>query len=261
VIVERAYKIIVRTIEPLRIGAKRDPLSGADNPVTRVGGALAIPGSSLKGALRYQIESYLIDKFFQAGRWQVGKEDWRPCIPGAEVSHDERRLIREGKYRDQSRTCHYPCTDRECKQQVHSICPACYLLGAMTLPGFVRTPFLFAEGGSNELFSLRLDRATKAVPQIGRGGPTRTYEVVPQDVPFSGTLHVAVEDTVSGWRLGHPRQLGEDRTRGDKWLEGQPYEADTFLREFLLDRLAAIRTIGGYRSKGFGRIHIEAVAT
>jgi len=74
-ITEKAYRLTVRTSEPLRIGAKKDPPSGADNPVTRVGGSIAIPGSSLKGALRNQIESYLIDKLYQGGRWQPGKEE------------------------------------------------------------------------------------------------------------------------------------------------------------------------------------------
>ncbi len=258
-IVDRAYRITIRTTEPLRVGAKKDPLSGADNPVTRVGGTLAIPGSSLKGALRSQIESYLIDKFFQAGKWQAGKEHWKPCIPGAEISADERRLIRDGKYRDQDRTCHYPCGERECRGEVHSICPACYLLGGMTLPGFVRVPFLSAEGGSNELSGIRLDRATKTVPQVGRGGPFRSYELVPQGMSFTGMLYITVEDTVSGWRLGQPRRLGEPRSAGDKWLEGQNYNPDEFLKEFVLERLEAIKVIGGYRSKGFGRIEISTV--
>lgn len=258
-IIERSYRLTVRTTEPLRVGGKKDPLSGADNPVTRVGGTLAIPGSSLKGALRNQIESYLIDKFLKAGKWEAGKEDWKPCIPGAEVSADERRLIRDGKYRDQDGTCHYPCSERECRGQVHSICPACYLLGAMTLPGFVRVPFLCAEGGSNELSSIRLDRATKGVPQV-RGGPFRSYELVPQGVSFTGMLYITVEDTVSGWRLGQPRRLGEQRAAGDKWLEGQNYDPEVLLKEFVLDRLAAIKVIGGYRSKGFGGIEISSVA-
>lgn len=259
-ITEKAFRVTVRTTEPLRIGAKKDPLSGADNPVTRVGGSIAIPGSSLKGALRNQIESYLIDKFYQAGKWQAGKEEWKPCVPGAEMSPDERRLIRDGKYRDQDGTCHYPCSERSCHGQIHSICPVCYLLGAMTLPGFVRVPFLFAEGGAGELVGVRLDRATKTIPQVGRGGPVRSYELVPQGTGFSGTLYVALADTVTGWEFGKPRKLGEERnTRGDKWLEGQSYTPDVFLKEFVLDRLAALKTIGGYRSKGFGRIEIEAV--
>jgi CRISPR/Cas system CSM-associated protein Csm3 (group 7 of RAMP superfamily) len=256
---QRAYQLTIRTTEPLRIGAKKDPLSGADNPVTRVGARLTIPGSSLKGALRNNVEVYLIDKFLQGGKWQAGKEDWKPCVPGAELSADERRLVREGKYRDQERTCHYPCTDRECKGKVHSICPACYLFGAMTLPGFVRVPFLVAEGGAGELFSLRLDRATKTVPQVGRGGPTRTYELVPQETVFSGTMFVVLEDSVSGWRLGEPRTLGEKGTQGDRWLEGRKHEREAFLKEYVLDRLAAIKVIGGYKSKGFGRIEIAAV--
>jgi CRISPR/Cas system CSM-associated protein Csm3 (group 7 of RAMP superfamily) len=258
---EKAYRLSIKTTEPLRIGAKKDPMSGADNPVTRVGGGLAIPGSSLKGALRNQVESYLIDKFFSGGKWQAGKEEWRPCVPGAELSADERRLIRDGKYREQDRTCHYPCTDRECGEKTHSICPVCYLFGAMTLPGFVRVPFLYAEGSANELFSLRLDRATKTVPQVGRGGPARTYELVPQATVFSGVLHITLEDTVSGWRLGQPRKLAEQRTHGDNWLVGQSYDQDAFVKEFLLDRLAAVKVIGGYKSKGFGGIEVSAVAS
>jgi CRISPR/Cas system CSM-associated protein Csm3 (group 7 of RAMP superfamily) len=257
---EKAYRVTVKTTEPLRIGAKKDPLSGADNPVTRVGGNLAIPGSSLKGALRNQIEAYLIDKFFEGGKWQAGKEAWKPCVPGAEISADERKLIRDGKYRDQDGTCHYPCPERSCRGQVHSICPACYLLGAMTLPGFVRVPFLFAEGGANELVGVRLDRATKTIPQVGRGGPFRSYELVPQDTVFSGTLYVTLEDTVTGWRLGQPRGLGEKNTQGDSWLAGQTLEQEALLKEFIVDRLAAIKTVGGYKSKGFGRIEISAVA-
>jgi CRISPR/Cas system CSM-associated protein Csm3 (group 7 of RAMP superfamily) len=255
---EKAYKLTIRTTEPLRVGAKRDPLSGADNPVARVGGSLAIPGSSLKGALRTQIEAYLIDRFFRGGRWEAGKEHWTPCIPGDQVSADERKLVAEGKYRNQNGTCRYPCTEDKCGNENHSICPVCYLLGAMTLPGFVRVPFLFAEGGANELSGIRLDRATKTVPHGGRGGPFRSYELVPQGTAFAGNMYVLLEDTVSGWRFGVPRNLGEQKTHGDKWLEGIEYGQEEFLKEFVLDRLAAIKTIGGYRSKGFGRIEVSA---
>ena len=255
---ERALALRVTTAGPLRIGAKKDPLSGADNPVTRVGGSLVIPGSSLKGALRNQIECYLIDKFFKGGIWELGKEEWMPCIPGAEASPDERQLIRDGKYRDQGGTCHYPCADK-CRNRVHSICPVCYLLGAMTLPGFLRVPFLRAEGGSNELVAVRLDRATKTIPQLGRGGPVRSYELVPQGAVFSGVMHITLEDTITGWKLSQPRQFGDRaRTHGDSWLVGSSYDQGEFFSEFVADRLREINTMGGYRSKGFGRIQIEA---
>jgi CRISPR/Cas system CSM-associated protein Csm3 (group 7 of RAMP superfamily) len=253
---EKSLKLTVRATEPLRIGAKKDPLSGAENAVTRVGGSLAVPGSSLKGALRNQIEAYLIGRFYQTGGWQAGKEHWKPCIPGDQLSADERRLVNEGKYRSQNGTCRYPCTDDKCARETHSICPVCYLLGAMTLPGFVRVPFLLAEGGTNELIGVRLDRATKSIPQVGRGGPVRSYELVPQGTGFSGTLFVTLEDTVTGWQLAKPRKLGEQRSLGDRWLEGQNYDQEAFIKEFILDRLAAINAIGGYKSKGFGRIEI-----
>jgi len=61
---EKTVTVTITTKEPLRIGGKKDPLSGADNPVTRVGGKLVIPGSSLKGALRAEIEKFLIDSYY-----------------------------------------------------------------------------------------------------------------------------------------------------------------------------------------------------
>jgi CRISPR/Cas system CSM-associated protein Csm3 (group 7 of RAMP superfamily) len=131
----------------------------------------------------------------------------------------------------------------------------------MTLPGFVRVPFLFAEGGAGELVGVRLDRATKTIPQVGRGGPVRSYELVAQGTAFTGTLYVTLLDTLTGWEIAKPRKLGEENnTKGDKWLEGQNYTADAFVKEFILDRLVALKTIGGYRSKGFGRIEISAAA-
>jgi len=74
----------------------------------------------------------------------------------------------------------------------------------MTLPGFLRVPFLFAEGGAGELVGVRLDRATKTIPQVGRGGQVRSYEVAPQGTAFAGTLYVALADTVTGWEFGNP---------------------------------------------------------
>src|SRR3990172_2562531 len=98
---EKTFQIQLDTKEPLRIGGKKDPLSGADNPVTRVGGKLVIPGSSLKGALRAEIEKFLIDSYYVNGKWKDGFEDFKPCIPADELSADEKKLIDSGKYRNQ----------------------------------------------------------------------------------------------------------------------------------------------------------------
>lgn len=259
---ERNFDIKVKTREPLRIGGKKDPLSGADNPVTRVGGRLVIPGSSLKGALRDGIERFLIDTYFVEGKWKDGYEPCKPCIPTDELSADEKKLVRAGKYRDQNGNCRYPCTDRKCKSEKHSICPVCYLLGAMGLSGFVRVPFLYADVSVNELYSSRIDRATMTIAK----GTNRPYELVPDDTDFKGTMTVLLEDSVVNWKIGEPRDLGEVRTRGDEWLVANKGKVDDkfqeeFIKTYITDRLTAIKIIGGYKSKGFGSIEVSVDPT
>jgi CRISPR/Cas system CSM-associated protein Csm3 (group 7 of RAMP superfamily) len=255
---EKAFTITIRTKEPLRIGGKKDPLSGADNPVTRVGGKLVVPGSTLKGALRSKIEEFLIDSYFSNGRWKSDFEHFMPCIPGAELSGDEKLLVGAGKYRDQGGTCRYPCTDRNCGRDVkHSICPVCYLLGSMGLNGFSRVPFLSAEGSASELYSSRMDRGTKTIAT----GSNRPYELVPSETVFQGQLFVLLEDTVLNWKLGEPRNVGETRTLGDRWLEGnQGKMMDKtqidFINTYVIERLRSIKLLGGYKSKGFGMIEV-----
>lgn len=251
---EEILKVKLRTKEPLRIGGKKDPLSGADNPVTKVGGKLVVPGSSLKGVLRNALEQYLIDTYYDNGKWKGGLEHFMPCIPGAELSEDEKKLVSSGKYRDQNGTCRYPCTDRNCgNNRSHSICPVCYLLGSMGLNGFVKVPFLFAETSTAELYSSRMDRATKTIAH----GTNRPYELVPDGTVFEGTLTVLLEDTVLGWKLGESRNLGEARTLGDKWLEQEKKTQEDFIKAYIIDRLTSIKVIGGYKSKGFGAVEIS----
>lgn len=254
---EKILKVQLRTKEPLRIGGKKDPLSGADNPVTKIGGKLVIPGSSLKGVLRNALEQYLIDTYYDNGIWKKELEHFMPCIPGDELSEDEKKLVSAGKYRDQSGTCRYPCTDRKCgNNRSHSICPVCYLLGSMGLNGFVKVPFLFAETSTTELYSSRMDRATKTIAH----GTNRPYELVPDGTVFEGTLTILLEDTVLGWKLGEPRNLGETQTLGDKWLEGKKVDEkaqEDFIKTYITDRLKAIKVIGGYKSKGFGAVEIS----
>ena len=251
---EKTVTVTITTKEPLRIGGKKDPLSGADNPVTRVGGKLVIPGSSLKGALRAEIEKFLIDSYYLNGRWKTGFEDYMPCIPADELSTDERKLIDAGKYRNQGGNCRYPCTDKKCGQNInHSICPVCYLLGSMGLNGFVKVPFLYADVSAMELYSSRMDRATKTIAH----GTNRPYELVPDNVAFTGILTVLLEDTVLGWQIGKTRNLGEQRTKGDKWLETERKSQDEFISTYVIERLKAIKVLGGYKSKGFGKVEIS----
>lgn len=258
---EKKIKITVETLEPLRIGTKKDPLSAADNPVARVGGKLVIPGSTLKGALRAELERFLIDAYFVNGRWKTGYEHFQPCIPGAELSKDEEKLVKLGKYRDQNGACRYPCTEKQCGKDrdnkiiLHSICPVCYLLGAMGLNGFLRIPFLYAETSTTELYSARIDRATKTVAS----GTNRPYELVPDGTTFSGVGTLLIEDTILKWKLGEPRELAGD-TLGDMWLKEGKLETktmDDFIQKFIVERLKSINIIGGYKSKGLGAIKVS----
>ncbi len=256
---EKKYKIRLETIEPLRIGGKKDPLSGADNPVTKIGNSLVIPGSTLKGAFRNALEQHLIDTYFVNNAWEKKYEHFKPCIPGAELSYDEKKLVSKGKYRDQEGTCRYPCTDKNCGKDInHSICPVCYLLGAMGLSGFVKIPFLFAETSSSELYSSRIDRGTKTIVER----TNRPYELVPNGTVFEGILTVLLEDTVLGWKLGEPRNLGESRTLGDKWLDGKNVDEksqEEFINKYIIEILKSVKIIGGYKSKGFGEIKISVL--
>lgn len=258
---ERAFCVALETLEPFRIGGVGDPLAAADNPVAIVGSQAAIPGSSLKGALRAQIEQHLIGQFYdrQTGRWQQNHGGAQPCMAATQVSRDERALIERGLYRsDQLRAapgCHYPCNvgDRaRCGHERHTICPVCYLLGAQGVTGFVRVPFLFSDVAPDQLYSARMNRATRTVSEQ----TNRSYQLIPHGTTFRGTMYLTLEDDVLGWSLGKPRPLG-DNTGGDAWLGDGSWTRDRLIKELVTDRLEGINLLGGYKSKGFGRVKIK----
>jgi len=239
------YTVTATSISPLRIGGKEDPLSEADNPVAVVGGRICLPGPSLKGALRGEIERHLNDTFYDRSgkRWLTDKLPFQPCIPSAKLSRDEQRLVREGRYR--ARACRYP-------DGGDGICPACYILGAQGLVGFASIPFLFTDVGYDELYSARLERTSRTVMQ----GTNRSYQLVPPDTKFLGILQILISDDLLGWRLGRSRAL-EESAKGDAWLAGGEWSSEKIIAEFVLNRIQAIQNLGGYRSKGFGNVEIS----
>jgi len=249
-ITEKRFKVVLTTLEPFRIGGKEDPLSGQDNPVAKVGENIVIPGTSLKGALRAEIEKYLIEKY-------KGKEEFKPCIPSTQISEDEKNLVDDGKYKDlfvgeKYKGCHYPCTDKDCKKTTHSICPVCYFCGAQGLPGFLRIPFLYANISVNELYSATIDRFSKVVKK----GTNRPYQLISDNTEFTGYLSVLIKDDILNWEFGKPRPLKEN-TLGDKWLESMSSSPNELLAEFVINRLNSIEILGGYKSKGFGKVKIK----
>ena len=255
-VVERRYNITLTAQVPLRIGGPQDLLSQAENPVAIVGGRVVVPGSSLKGRLRAEIESMLIDSYYDAANqaWPSDKRPFQPCLPTTNPSQDELGLVRAGRYRDKWEperggpgwSCTY--TDREASP---SICPACYFLGAMGLPGFVRVPFLYADGSPAQLYSATMDRATGTV----RSGTNRPYDLVPQGTRFTGALAVVMQDTRLAWRLGQRRPVRAG-TQGDAWLPQDGTAPQELLETFILKPLRAISLLGGYKSKGFGEVRL-----
>ena len=242
----KTLKVTITALSPIRVGAKRSSMSITDSPIVRIGEKYAIPGSTLKGALRSKIEEYLIDKYSNI-------QEMKPCIPTSKntISKEEQKLIQNNKYR-QDGSCEYPKTN--------SICPACYFLGANGLVGFVSIPFLYTDNSAELMYSVRIDRAKGTAADR----TNRDYQVLPQGSIFKGDIEVILEDTVNGWKLGQKRK-GLQRDV-DKWLDeksvdcGKKFsemEQNDLVKEFIILRLKEITQLGGFKSKGAGRIKIE----
>lgn len=233
----KELKIELETISPFRIGGKKDPFSASDQPIARIGDKFAVQGTSLKGALRHEIEKYLIDKY-------SSMNSMKPCIPSSErsLSTDERELITSGKYKGVS--CGYP-KNGDC------ICPACYLLGAQGLIGFVITPFLNGEVTPSDLYGVRIDRSKNVVAK----GTNREYQIVPEGLKFTGVMTVLLKDDIRNWELGKPRSLKEP-TFGDKWLESSGWNQEKIIKELIKERLENIKVLGGLKSSGAGKVKI-----
>jgi CRISPR/Cas system CSM-associated protein Csm3 (group 7 of RAMP superfamily) len=238
----RKYAVIITAEQPLRVGGYKDPISDVDAPLAMVGDQIVIPGSSLKGAYRNELENYLIlNHADQNGAM-------RPCIPAAwnNLSHDERALIRE-QHKYKGECCGY---DYKSGRQ-ENICPTCYLLGTMGLVGFVLVPYLVTGADPEEGYAVRRDRV------LGKAADrsNRSVLLMPPGTVFTGELSVLLEDKVRGWELGQPRPL-KSRRYSDAWLK-QPWPVEEVLQELVVERLEAIARIGGYISKGFGNVSVK----
>jgi len=244
----KTLKVKITALSPVRVGAKRSPMGVTDSPIVKIGDKYAIPGSTLKGALRSKIEEYLIDKYSNI-------PEMKPCIPTSRntISKEEQQLIKDGKYRPDG-SCEYPKTN--------SICPACYFLGANGLVGFVSIPFLYTDSPAELMYSVRIDRAKGTAADK----TNRDYQILPQGTIFEGNIEIVLKDTVKGWELGKKRKgLQKDV---DKWLDeksvefGKKFsemEKDELIKEFIKDRLKEITQIGGFKSKGAGKVKIEII--
>ena len=181
---------------------------------------------------------------------ELGKanSDLQPCIPASKPSDAEKQLTgyREGG------ACSAQAEEAAGSEEnpaTETICPACYLLGAQGLVGFVRVPFLVASISQEELVGIGIDRARGVV----RGGAKWTYEFAPPSTEFTGVLELLVEDPVRSWVLGRPRPGFEKQ---DQWLANGEWSQERIQRELIHQRLEAIDVLGAFKSKGFGRVKI-----
>ena len=237
----KKLKIEIETKSPFRIGAKKTPFSTIEQPIVKIGGKIVIPGTTLKGALRHEIEKYLIQN-------HPDDPKMKPCIPASQLSEDETKLVAEGKYRGTS--CQYPNP-----KQATSICPVCYLLGAQGLRGFITVPFLNlqTELTPDKFTSIRIDRSTG----VAAKGAIRSAEILPEGVKFTGELQILIEDKIRGWKLGKPRPL-QGNTLGDQWLINSDWDENRIIKELIKERLVAISALGSLKSAGAGKVTIGA---
>lgn len=248
----RYYEVNLTTLSPLRIGGMKQLLGhDVDLPVLKVGGRFAIPGTSLKGVYRANIESFLIDSFYDKQNQKWSDDSFKPCIPSdfKTASPGEKDLIKNYVYKF---CCKVPNNDHR-----DTICPSCYLLGCQGLVGFVEVPFLFMEQGSLDVLPIiRTDR----VSGTASSGALAKYEAIPDGISFKGKMAVLEKDDILNWDLGKPRKISKkekDQNQGDKWLFTKSYDIEDFLKIFVEDRFQEIDHLGGFKSKGFGKVKIE----
>ena len=142
------------------------------------------------------------------------------------------------------------CAIQETPAQANSnICPVCYLLGAQGIIGFVTVPFLYASVSQEELTEISVDYSR----HTARSGGLRSLEFVPTKATFSGVLQLLVRDTTRGWELGKSRPGFE---KEDSWLAKGEWTAEKIENELVKERLEAIKILGGFKSKGFGKVKI-----
>jgi CRISPR/Cas system CSM-associated protein Csm3 (group 7 of RAMP superfamily) len=250
------YNIILETKEPFRIGALESPITGVHNPVARIGGKVVAQGPSLKGALRAEIERHIIENYLDS-------PGMKPCIPSAErtLTQGERKLIEVGPFK-RGGSCQYREERRRRERRPPGeedyICPVCYLLGAQGIVGFVRVPYLFTDAMPEELYAIRIDRAAGTVAK----GTSRDYQIMAPNIRFEGTMEVLIHDPMRNWRLGKPRPLPDEVTRGDIWLKEGGWSQERILDELIVQRMQSIKLLGGFKSLGCGKvsIHLEQVS-
>jgi CRISPR/Cas system CSM-associated protein Csm3 (group 7 of RAMP superfamily) len=263
------FQIELTTLEPLHIGGASNVLSNIDNPIVFLNGDIpAIPGTSIKGAWRSEIERYLIKYLEERNLLNSGESlGLKPCIPTPSnlLSDDEKAAFNDSmKYKRQKRFNNRDKKDEyflnACDYDKNSdyICPACYLLGAQTLHGFIRVPFLTPAEGQSDintlLYSIREDRAKGGAARSSNRG----WYVVDPNTKFVGMAEILLRDKLTDWTFGKKREkLRHGNGRLDRWLDQQDWSLESIIEHLIRKRIEALDILGGYKWKGCGRVKIQ----
>jgi len=179
------FPIEFETLGSLFIGGGDQPQSTYDTPIVRVGGQPVIPGSSLKGALRSNIEAILTARGVQV------------CVPYTTIPEDIRRERRQDDYlRRIGRLA--PCNPASVTP-----CPACELFGTaggrVGLSGRVVVLDARIPNYDPSMLSERTHVAIARDTRAQAGGALVHVEVVDAGVHFRGRIRVINRQD---WHLG-----------------------------------------------------------
>ncbi|MEM4394838.1 MAG: RAMP superfamily CRISPR-associated protein [Candidatus Nitrosocaldus sp.] len=248
----------------LHIGGSYDPRSTIKGKIFKVDGIPVIPATSFKGALRFQLEHLFIKNLPNfKNKFNVEKDDYlKPCIPTTNLSSTEKELV--GKYyRNQLSTCSLEVGDSITFPE-DGICPVCYFMGALGLPGFLRfTNFYPSNNLSKNAIipqtNIRLDRKTNTAAV----GAKVEQEQVKGGTTFDGYIDIILENQVSRLQhitFGMSRVFTQQQTV-DKWLEKWNVQNDditirikTLIGDILIPAISNIRELGGHKSRGAGKV-------
>jgi CRISPR/Cas system CSM-associated protein Csm3 (group 7 of RAMP superfamily) len=237
----------------LHIGASPSPLTEKKGAVFKVDRTPVIPASSLKGALRYQLELLFIEKAdeFDSLLKPSKKVFLSPCIPSPRPSSAERELITSGKYRQY---CEIRVEEKKVVVAGDTICPVCYFMGSGGIMGFLRigNSYPTSEGNIVDYTNIRIDRHSGTAA----GKAKVDIEHVKSGVRFRGVMEV-VMSTPQGFEFGEPRKIGDMVI--DKWLENWKNDSkkEFLLEQVLIPALENIAELGGYKSKGAGKVNLR----
>lgn len=205
-------KLAFETLGSLAIKAGDQPQTLADSPVIRIGGEPAIPGSSMKGALRSSLEALLSAKGTLV------------CVPATAIPNQIKRDRQEAQYLKQIGR------KSPCAPNAADICPVCLVFGTVGGSQGLSGSAVFLDARLADKFSPEIvpERTHVAITRDTRsqsGGALVTMETVDAGVKFAGAIRLINPEP---WQVGAILQaiewlrqlgIGSKKTAGYGQLE------------------------------------------